>query len=180
MVIKSSYIINPEGIYSMLVRWKPMHSSISQSIKIPKIKVCVLRVIGSKLKWKHCVPLLTEGQNHCHNGGCSPYTNTSLPCTSSHWWVLCPWQAAGRRCDTLYHTCHTPAFCCLPLGSYQPDEKKIKIKKEIKEIPDTGLGAFAKFKLTRHSDLYNVDSLLAASGQLGKFQWQPGKKWKYF
>lgn len=68
MVIKSSYSINPEGIYSMLVRWKLMHSSISQSINIPKRKRCVLRVIGSKQKWKQCVPLLTAGQNHCHNG----------------------------------------------------------------------------------------------------------------
>ncbi len=124
MEIKSSYSINPDGIYSMLGEMKTNALFNLTVHKKTKRKRCVLSVIGSKQKWKHCVPLLTAGQNHCHNGGCSPYTNTSLPCTSSHWWALCPWQAAGRRYDTLYHTCHTPAFCCHPLGSYQPDGGK--------------------------------------------------------
>lgn len=100
-----------------------------------------LRVTGSKWKWKQSVSLLKAGQHHCHTAVCSPYTNTSLPCTSSHWWVLCPRWAAGRMCDTLYHTCHTPASCCLPLGSYRPEKGYCTLEQRM--ISDTGLGAFA-------------------------------------
>lgn len=41
----------------------------------------------------------------------------SLPYTSIHWWEWSPSQAAGRRCDSLYRTCHTPASSC-PLQDF--------------------------------------------------------------
>lgn len=94
---------------------------------------------------------------------CSPYTNTSLPCTSSHWWVLCPRWAAGRMCDTLYHTCHTPASCYPPLGSYRPEKGYCKLEQRM--ISDTGLGAFA-------NKTFWPNIMFILYGQLGKFQWQ--------